>query len=109
MLWLGLVARGRTSSFRFLKRGGLAAVVTLKNPSDGCVPRAQTFGSTAAVFNYNCWPRVIGTLACRFLTIPRVDYFDEFGTVTPRASAKAVLVASARFNDALFAGLKESK
>ena len=56
----------------------LAAAVTLKGPVGGewygFIPHTQLLGSTAAALHYNCLSRVIASLACRVLKIPRVGY-----------------------------------
>ena len=63
------------------------ALVTLRNPADqlsfGLIPKTQLVGSTAAMLYYNCFPRSIASLAFRFLKIPCVGCYDDFGAVAP--------------------------
>ena len=91
----------------------LAAVATPRNPSGGLrygfIRRAQLFGSTAAVLHYNCLPRWIAPLVCRFSKVPYVRHYDNSGIVIPRSSAKAALCAFTKFNGTLFVGPKRPK
>ena len=54
------------------------AAVTLKNPTDGprysYIPRTQLSGSAASFCYYNCFSRVISSLACAIFKIPRIGY-----------------------------------
>ena len=91
----------------------LAAAATLKRPVDGewygFIPHTQLFGSTAAVLHYNCLSRVIASLTCRALKIPRIGYYDDFGIILPECSIKDALDIFTSFNKVLLIILKGNK
>ena len=63
-------------------RDGRAAVATLRDPRGeelyGFAPKTQLLGSAAAVLRYNCFSRIMASLACRVLELPCVGYRDNF-------------------------------
>ena len=91
----------------------LAAAITLKQPRKkkrfGFIPKTQLFGSAAAVLRYNCLSRVLASLACRYLNLPCVGYYDDFAIVAPKLVIDKALQAFTTLRDELFAILKKSK
>ena len=86
--------------------GALAAAATLQNLVDrlacGFILRTQLLGSVAAVLHRNCLSRVIALLACRYLEIPRVGNYDDFGVVAPKPLGELACRPSARIDYKLF-------
>ena len=52
---------------------------------------------------------MIVTLASRFLKIPRIRYYDDFGIVAPRALVRAALDSCAGFDELLRIMLKKKR
>ena len=88
----------------------LASAVTLRRPADGewygFIPHTQLFGASAAVLRYNCFSRVIASLTCRVIKIPRVGYYDDFGIISPECLIEDAPVVFASSNKALSIILK---
>ena len=80
-------------------------MATLQNPIDavayGFVPGALSFGPRAAVLHHNCLSCVIAVPAWRYLAIPCIGYYDDFGIHAPRDLAELALRAFTKFNDGL--------
>ena len=93
-----------------LEKDELAAAATLQNPLDGlwhgCVPKTRLFRSTAGVLPYNCLSRAMASSVCRFLKIPCLEDYGDFGIVAPRVLAKAALRFPTRFNGGLLWNLR---
>ena len=89
------------------------AVVTLKEPDSGemrgFVPQTQLFGATAAVLHYNTVSRVMASLAVRWLKIPCLGYFDDFGIITTEMTVHEALNAFTKMNHILGFELKIEK
>ena len=70
---------------------------TLKDPESGVlrclVPQTQLFEATAAVLRYNAVSRVTGTVAARWLKIPRLGFLDEFGMLAKESAMQDALWA----------------
>ena len=90
-----------------------SAVVALKDPASGkirgFIPKTQLFGATAAALDYNTVTRVMATVAVRWLGIPRVGFFDDFGIITTESTIEVALRASAALNQILGFELKAEK
>ena len=61
----------------------ILADLTLEGPESdelrGSVPQAQLFGATEAVSRYSAVSQGMATAAVRWLKLPRLGYFDDFG------------------------------
>ena len=70
-----------------LEKDELPVVVSLQRPghqlSYGLAPTTQLLGTAAAASHYTCLFRMIASQDCRFLKIPRAEYYDDFGIVVP--------------------------
>ena len=64
----------------------MPAFVAIADPvsgeMSGFIPQTHVFWAAAAVLCSNTDPRVSATVAARWLRIPRLGYFDDFGIVT---------------------------
>ena len=60
--------------------------------------QTQLFGATAAVFHYFAVSRAMGTVAVKWLKVPRPGYFDVFGAVAAESVIKGALAASTELN-----------
>ena len=91
----------------------MLAVVTLKEPDTGemrgFIPQTQLFGATAAVLHYNTVSRVMASLAVRWLKIPCMGYFDDFGIITTERAIREALDAFTKMNHILGFELKIEK
>ena len=91
----------------------MLAVVTLKEPDTGemrgFIPQTQLFGATAAVLHYNTVSRVMASLAARWLKIPCMGYFDDFGIITTERAIREALDAFTKMNHILGFELKIEK
>ena len=91
---------------------GLAAV-TLLNPTSNSwcafLPRTLIFGSTSAVLHYNCLSRIVASLCCRILGIPRLGYFDDFGMIIYSSLERATLQAFVGLNEVFGIRVKLAK
>ena len=71
--------------------------MALKDPASGkmggFIPKTQLLGATTMVLDYNAVPRVMATLAVRWLRIPCVGYFDDFGVITTESAIEEALRA----------------
>ena len=89
------------------------AIVTLRDPTSGklrgFIPKTQLFGATAAVLNYNTVSRVMATIAVRWLGMPCMGYFDDFGIITTESTIKEALQAFTTLNQILGFELKVEK
>ena len=79
--------RRRLQTVHILGEGRISATVTLRRPTQhawcGFHPKTRLFGSTAAGLRYNCLSRVLAGLVCRFLKMPCVGYYDDYGREPP--------------------------
>ena len=75
----------------------------------GFAPRTQLFGATAAVLHYNTVSRVLAATAARWLKIPRIGYFGDFGEISAESTVQGALKAFTALNDILFFDLKATK
>ena len=69
--------------------------VCLRNPDTGewCafIPKVLLFGAVSSVIHYNCFIRLLAVLMNRILGIPILNYFDDFGSLSPEPlGAKAL-------------------
>ena len=98
------------SQLPLLKKGVLTAAVTLNRPTEdvwgGRFPKTQLLGPTAAESRYDCSSEA---LVCRFLKIPCVGYYDDYGMVLPGQLFVAAVAAFECFNDCLGIILKVGK
>ena len=66
----------------------LSAAVTLGRPVDRLLYRfiheTQLFGFAAAVKRYTCLSRAVATMVCSPLKLPRVSFYEDFGTIALR-------------------------
>ena len=69
------------------------------------IPQTQLFGATAAAPHYKTVSRLTATSAVRWLRIPRLGHFDNFGRVTTESTTRAFT----SLNDILGFELKEEK
>ena len=71
------------------------AVIAHRSPVDnnwyGFFSRTLMFGAISAVIHYNVFPRILSELTCRFLGIPMLSYFDDFGDLLPSSLAKKAI------------------
>ena len=67
------------------------------------------FGSIAAVIHYNIFSRIVAELACIFMGLPIVVYFDDFGALIPASLGPEALKAFTSFCAILRIKLKISK
>ena len=54
-------------------------------------PRTLLFGAAASALRYNCFSRIMAALANRFLGLPVLNYFDDFGCPLPGSLCKGGL------------------
>ena len=91
----------------------LAAAATLRNLEGGVwygsIPETELFGTVAAAHRFNCLSSAIAPLARRYLKIPRIGHYEDFGSVALRALVNLAPRPFARFNDELPFVLKENK
>ena len=68
-----------------LEKDELSVVVSLQRPGHQLLyrfaPTTKLFGSAAAASHYAFLFRSIDSLDCRFLKIPCVEYYDDFGVL----------------------------
>ena len=62
--------------------------------------------ATAAVLHYETVPRVMATVAVRWIKFPRLGYFGNFGVVPPESTLQDAIRAFAALNDILGLELK---
>lgn len=73
---------------RFPIRGSAhLAAIALEEPDAkrrvGFISRAMAFGAVAALLRYNVSRRILDEAVNRFLDIPPISFFDNFGPLTP--------------------------
>ena len=71
------------------------AVVSLRIPSSGkwmaVIPRVLLFGAVSAVVRYKCFSRALAVLLNKYLGVPLVNYYDDFGAFSPATLATKAL------------------
>ena len=75
----------------------------------GFPPKTQVPGATTAVLNYNAVSRVMATVAARWLRIPRMGHFGDFGKISAEPSIEEALRAFTSLNQVLGFELKVEK
>ena len=75
----------------------------------GFIPQTQLFGATAAVLHYNTVSQAMASLAVRWLKIPRLGYFDDFGIITTEMTVREALGAFTKMDRILGLELKIEK
>ena len=55
------------------------------------------YGPIAAVIRYIIFPRIVAGLACKFLGLPVVVYFDDFGALIPASLGPDAIGSFSRF------------
>ena len=89
------------------------AAVALDHPKKelfyGFATETPFFGPAAAVLRYSCLSRGIAPLIRRFLGIPCVSAYDDFGIVAPRPLIYSALRAFASWSDSLDISLETRK
>ena len=71
--------------------------------------RTLFFGATAAALHYSTLSQVRSTVAVRWLKIPRVGYFNDFGMITAESRIQDALIAFTVLNQMLGRNLGEAK
>ena len=88
----------------------MLAVGPTTGPLRGLIPWAQQlFGATAAVPHYNAVFRVMATMAVRWLKIPHLGYFDNFGMIATESTVQDALKAFTALSDILDFDMKPIK
>ena len=72
-------------------------------------PETQLFGATATVLHYDAVSRAIATVAARWLKLPFLGPFGDFGIVATESAMQAAIRAFAAMNGILGFGLKVTK
>ena len=75
----------------------MPVVATLKDPNPGNT--RGLFIATAAVLNFNAVSRAMATIAVRWLRIPRLGYFGDFGAATAASKIQAALPVRPAFTE----------